>query len=89
MAELVVADREAAIAQAKQLTQQMQEDSSSSGFEEGLLKLIQAVIVYKLEYNGLQDLQATFALDDVRKTRLFIVSYPYYWSELILIGNQL
>jgi predicted transposase YdaD len=31
MAELVVADREAAIEQAKQLMQQMQEDAISSG----------------------------------------------------------
>lgn len=71
MAELVVADREVAIEQAKQLMQQMQEDSSSSGFQENVLKLIQAVIVYKLGYSSLQEIEAMFTLDDVRKTRLY------------------
>ncbi|WP_019500240.1 Rpn family recombination-promoting nuclease/putative transposase [Pseudanabaena sp. PCC 6802] len=71
MAELVVADREAAVEQSKQLMQQMQEDSGSSNFQEKILKLIQAVIVYKLGDKSLQEIQAMFTLDDVKKTRLY------------------
>jgi regulatory protein YycI of two-component signal transduction system YycFG len=50
MVELVVADREAAIEQARQLIQQMQVDAIASDFQENVLKLIQAVIVCKLGY---------------------------------------
>lgn len=71
MAELVVADEEAAIEQAKQLIQLTQADSVDAGFQENVLKLVQAVIVYKLGYSSLQELQAMFTLDDVKKTRLF------------------
>jgi predicted transposase YdaD len=71
MAELVVADREAAIEQSWHLIQQIQVDAIASGFQENVLKLIQAVIVCKLGYSSLQELQAMFTLDDVKKTRLF------------------
>jgi predicted transposase/invertase (TIGR01784 family) len=49
----------------------MQVDAIASGFQENVLKLIQAVIVYKFGYSSLQELQAMFTLDDVKKTRLF------------------
>lgn len=71
MAEMVVADREAAIEQARQLIQQMQVDAIASGFQENVLKLIQAVIIYKLGYSSLQELQAMFTLDDVKKRGCF------------------
>jgi len=70
IAELVIASDDVAIAMAKALITQTRQQIDDSGFQQIVLDLVKAVLVYKLGKEKEQELMVMFTKEDMRKAWL-------------------
>jgi predicted transposase/invertase (TIGR01784 family) len=70
IAELVIANEDVAIETAKALIAQTRQQIDDSGFQQVVLDLVKAVLVYKLGKDKEQELRIMFTKEDMRKAWL-------------------
>jgi len=70
IAELVIASDDVAIAMAKALITQTRQQIDDSGFQQIVLDLVKAVLVYKLGKDKEQELRIMFTKEDMKKAWL-------------------